>query len=717
MSTPEFNNQGGPETPDRQHPGQSPWGPPGQQQAQQQAPGQYQGGPQGGGATGTPYGGGQGQQGQGQPYGLPSQGAPAGPGTGQYGHQPGVQQHAAPQAGPDYGRSAPGPGYAGPGYAQTPAVGRGAAASQQPDGGKALLGPLTLRDVLVLVAVVLLLVSSGLGNFGRLGFIPSLEFLGIDLILPLAVGVGFVVRRVSPSTKLRLGSFSLDQLASVLASLALLGSLSQLGVLPFLGYFGYINWTSVILSFLGAALLFVTTVLARFIPVFAADFTGRPEVPAHVVARDAAPANRPAQPVHSGPGAQQYSSAPGYGDQPGGPAQGAPSPYAPQGYQPQQGQHGQEPGQPEQQGQHGSAWAAPAAGVAGAAGAAGVGAAAAAAATGTAGSSDDSSAGHPAPGAESADSPAEGGVPSPYTSRHRAPEAPEGTSEGLGEGVGEVRDAGSAASPVAEAAGAAETGSSDAVSAASGDEASADEPSAVPAAGAADSGPAPVSGSDADAGADAHDAGAQPSEQSSTQATASDPILGDEVLATAGYEASEGPSEDDLLKEAQSHVAEAPELPEPVLGVPTLNESVDVPEDEEEEFYAPHPDDDSDVTVLRSALNTGGALSTGSGSSSADKPESTTTEDAAPAGAGSEDPIHAVVDPHREAEQPAQQAFWFAVPELRVALDERSGAPVFDLEPGKWILALQEGPQGLVVQNEDGRIGVLHDLRNIERGS
>jgi len=191
--------------------------------------------------------------------------------------------------------------------------------------------------------------------------------------------------------------------------------------------------------------------------------------------------------------------------------------------------------------------------------------------------------------------------------------------------------------------------------------------------------------------------------------------LGDEVLATAGYEASEGPSEDDLLKEAQSHVAEAPELPEPVLGVPTLNESVEVPEDEEEEFYAPHPDDDSDVTVLRSALNTGGALSTGS--SSADKPESTTTEDAASAGAGSADPIHAVVDPHREAEQPAQQASWFAVPERRVALDERSGAPVFDLEPGKWILALQEGPQGLVVQNEDGRIGVLHDLRNIERGS
>lgn len=712
MSTPEFNNQGGPDTPGRQNPGQSPWGPPGQQQAQQQTPGQYQGGPQdgpqGGGATGAPYGGGQGQQGQSQPYGQPSQGAPTGPGAVQYGRQTGVQQHAAPQAGPDYGQSAPGARYAGPGYAQAPAAGRGVAASQQPDGGKALLGPLTLRDVLVLVAVVLLLIGNGFGSLGRLGFIPSLEFLGLDLILPLAVGIGFVIRRVNPSTKLRLGSFSLDQLASVLASLALLSAVSQLGVLPFLGYYTHVNWTSVILNFLGAALLFVTTVLARFIPVFAADFTGRPEVPAHVVARDAAPANRAAQPVQSGPAGQQYPSAPGYGNQPGGPAQGASSPYAPQGYQPQQGQHGQQ-GQPEQQGQHGSAWAAPAAG---AAGAAGVGAAAVAAATGSAASTDSSSVGHPAPGAEPADSPAGDGVSAPPTSRHRAPEAPEGTSEGLGEGVGEARDAGSAASPAAAATGSAETGSSDAVSAAS-----ADEPSAVLASGASDSGPDTVTGSDAEAGVGSHDADAQPAEKSSAQAAESDPILGDEVLATADYEAAEGPSEDDLLKEAQSHVAEAPELPEPVLAVPTLNEPVEAAEDEEEEFFAPHPDDDSDVTVLRSALNTGGAPNTGAGSSSADAPESTTTEDAAPEGAGSLDPIHAVVDPHREAEQPAQQAFWFAVPERRVALDERSGTPVFDLQPGKWILALQEGPQGLVVQNEDGRIGVLHDLRNIERGS
>ncbi|MBO9704418.1 MAG: hypothetical protein J7474_02730 [Arthrobacter sp.] len=679
MSTPEFNNQGGPETPGQQNPERNPWGPPGQYQGQpqgqpaQQLPGQYPGGPQSGASAGAPYGS-AGTQGhtQGQ----------------QYGQQPAPQQTA-----PDYGRQAQGGGYPGPGYTQAPGAGHGAPASQQPEGGKALLGPLTLRDVLVLVAVVLLLVSNGLGNFGRLGFIPSLEFLGLDLILPLAVGVGFVIRRVSPTTKLRLGSFSLDQLASVLASLALLGALSQLGVLPFLGYYAYINWTSVILSLLGAALLFVTTVLARFIPVFAADFAGRPESPAHVVARDAAPASRPAQPVHSGPShsgpaAQQYPSTPGYGNHPSGPAQGgapqgAPSPYAPQGYQPQQAQQG-------------SAWAAPAA-----AGAAGVGTAAAAAAASSA-APENPSAGHGAPAGEPADSPADDAASAPSTSRHRAPEvpepseaagAPEGTVEGLGEGVGEARDAGSATS--------------------------AEEPSAAHAAGAVDSDPETVTGSGSDAGAGSAAADEQADEQSPTQddssPAASDPILGDEVLATADYEASEGPSEEDLLKEAQSHVAEAPELPEPVLGVPTLNEPVEEPE--EEEFFAPHPDDDSDVTVLRSALNTGSAPTTAVGSDSAGAAEPTSAEDAAPAGSGSAEPIHAVVDPHRETEQPAQQAFWFAVPERRVALDERSGAPVFDLEPGKWILALQEGPQGLVVQNEDGRIGVLHDLRNIERGS
>ena len=676
MSTPEFNNQGGPEEPGRQNPQQHPWGPP----AQQQAPGQ-QSGPQGsdqaGPYGGAPYGGGQRPQ-----YAQPSQ--PGNPGSGavNYGQQTGAQpgaQPGGPQPGPDYGRPAQGAGYPAPGYAQSAAPGR-AAAVPQPEGGKALLGPLTLRDVLVLVAVVLLLVGSSVGSLGRLGFIPNLEFLGLGLILPLAVGIGFVIRRVSPSTKLRLGSFSLDQLASVLASLALLSSVSQIGVLPFLGYYGYINWTSVILGFVGAALLFVTTVLARFIPVFAADFTGRPEAPAHVVARDAVPANRPVQPVHSGPAAQQqYPSTPGYGNPQGGPAQGgveqgAASPYAPQGYQPQQGQPG-------------SGWAAPAA----ASGAAVTAAAAAPGAT-----TENSPAEHGAPAADD-------GASAPSASRHRAPESSESfegsaTSEGSAEASDEGGDAGSPTSSATSS----EPGSSEPVSGSTAAPGAEPESAVTPAweAGAA-------------AGAD----DAQSQEQSAPSAVSSDPIVGDEVVGNVGDDATAGPSDDDLLKEAQSHVAEAPELPEPVLGVPTLNEQVEEPEEEQEEFFTPHPDDDSDVTVLRSALSTGGALNTGAGSAGADAAEPATAEGAAPAGATSDGPIHAVVDPHRDQEQPAQQAFWFAVPERRVALDERSGTPVFDLLPGKWILALQEGPQGLVVQNEDGRIGVLHDLRNIERGS
>jgi len=570
------------------------------------------------------------------------------------------QPNGGQQPGANYGQSGQAAGYPGPGFGQGPA-GRGvpAQAAPQPVGGKALLGPLTLRDVLVLVSVVLLLIGSGVGNFGRLGFIVNLEFLGLGLLLPLAVGVGFVIRRVSPGTKLRLGSFSLDQLASVLASLSLLSAVSQLGVLPFLGYYGYINWTSVILGFLGAVLLFVTTVLARFIPVFAADFTGRPEVPAHVVARDAAQATRSVQSAYAGAPAQQYPSTPGYGA-----PQGGPAPYAPQGYQPQTGQQN-------------SGWVAPA--------------------TIPSGPLPGEASGAPETGHPDAQQQTSGQGPAQEHTQSAAPgsTAPAASTPTVAEaGTPAAGDQTAQASETADA----QDGNSSSSLGSSSAVLAADDQGPVD--------PAPGSGGVGEA----HSVEEPAPKASDAEADGADtPALsGQDAEATTARDEGDQPV-DDLLKDAETHVAEAPELPEPVLGVPELNEPVEEPE--EEEAFAPHPDDDSDVTVLRSALNTGASRS---GSHAA---EASLAEEASPAAERSSEPIHAVVDPHREAEQPVQQAFWFAVPERRVALDERSGSPVFDLLPGKWILALQEGPQGLVVQNEDGRIGVLHDLRNIERGS
>ncbi|WP_413248613.1 hypothetical protein [Sinomonas flava] len=75
-----------------------------------------------------------------------------------------------------------------------------------------------------------------------------------------------------------------------------------------------------------------------------------------------------------------------------------------------------------------------------------------------------------------------------------------------------------------------------------------------------------------------------------------------------------------------------------------------------------------------------------------------------------------------EASQPYEEpeaqyeAFWFAVSQPRTAVDPTTGQPAFPLEPGQWILALQDRGHEFVVQSTDGRVGVLRDLSGIERG-
>lgn len=65
--------------------------------------------------------------------------------------------------------------------------------------------------------------------------------------------------------------------------------------------------------------------------------------------------------------------------------------------------------------------------------------------------------------------------------------------------------------------------------------------------------------------------------------------------------------------------------------------------------------------------------------------------------------------------QPQQTPFWFAVQEPRVAVDP-AGNPAFQLEPGKWILAMADNGDSFTVQSEDGRIGELRNVHGVERG-
>jgi hypothetical protein len=85
-----------------------------------------------------------------------------------------------------------------------------------------------------------------------------------------------------------------------------------------------------------------------------------------------------------------------------------------------------------------------------------------------------------------------------------------------------------------------------------------------------------------------------------------------------------------------------------------------------------------------------------------------------------QEPIGATVDPASRPEEhevhTVHEAFWFAVAQPRTALDEHSGVAAFVIEPGGWVLALEDRGHEFLVQHTDGRVGVLRDLSNIERG-
>ncbi|MGP4031900.1 hypothetical protein [Pseudarthrobacter sp. 1C304] len=156
---------------------------------------------------------------------------------------------------------------------------------------EAVLGPFTIRDLTVFGSTLILFIASLIPMFAvryNLWNLGSLFFLGLGIILPVIVAALFVARRVSPGTKIRIGSLSVDQFGSVVASFAV--------AFFFLSVAGaYVP--SMLLALVGALGLLAATVLGRLIPVFAGDFLDRAEVPAHVVARESAvPVRKPRAP-------------------------------------------------------------------------------------------------------------------------------------------------------------------------------------------------------------------------------------------------------------------------------------------------------------------------------------------------------------------------------------------------------------------------------------
>ncbi|MDI3213148.1 hypothetical protein [Arthrobacter sp. AL12] len=156
---------------------------------------------------------------------------------------------------------------------------------------QAVLGPFTIRDLTVFGSTLILFVASLIPMFAvryNLWNLGSLFFLGLGIVLPVIVSALFVARRVSPGTKIRIGSLSVDQFGSVVASFAV--------AFFFLAVAGAFV-PSMLLALVGALGLLAATVLGRLVPFFAGDFLDRAEVPAHVVARESAvPVRKPQAP-------------------------------------------------------------------------------------------------------------------------------------------------------------------------------------------------------------------------------------------------------------------------------------------------------------------------------------------------------------------------------------------------------------------------------------
>ena len=167
-----------------------------------------------------------------------------------------------------------------------------------------VLGPFTIRDLTVFGSTLILFVGSLIPMFAsryNLWNLGSLFFLGLGVLLPLIVTALFVARRLTPESKLRVGSLSIDQFASVVASFAL-------GFFFLAGAETYAP--AVLVSLIGSLGLFAATVLARFIPFFAGDFLDRAEAPAHVVARESAvPFRKPSAPKEPKPAKEPGSGA------------------------------------------------------------------------------------------------------------------------------------------------------------------------------------------------------------------------------------------------------------------------------------------------------------------------------------------------------------------------------------------------------------------------
>lgn len=524
-----------------------------------------------------------------------------------------------------------------------------------------LLGPLTLRDTVVVSGAVLVLIGSLIPipwtktASVNMWIFPGLPFhLLVALLLPLAVGAGFAWRRLANRTRVRVGSLSLDQFGSVTAMIS--------GAYFFNSYAATTS-PAYLIGLFGSVAMLLGTTLARYFGVFRRDFVPGDEsvITADVLPLDLAAAT--AAPAAAAPGSAAGDLAETFGATgPGGPAKSAP--LAPQDSEAAPAADKQATGAP--------AVFAAAAPVAASAAPVAVGAAT------DAPKQEDPSA---EPSDEGRQAPAGSEVPQTDTAAtgSAASEAAEtdaaaaNSESSASAGQEAVKESASAAAETALAAGGAAE-----------DAGSEEQPDAPAAADAADSTPGDAAAKESAASADA--------EAESKQATPEAQLPGIN-LNQEDPGADDGSAEDAAVPTgliASSEPAKAagqqPETPAP----PRIAEAA-VPAT-------------SATPVAPVAHQATAALSREDLAVQMAKAASQKANEEEHFGARAE-----LIEPEAET-----KSFWFALNQPRPVYHPVNGAMITTLQPGVWILCLEDRGQDYLVNLDGDRPAVLRELDNLQ---
>jgi hypothetical protein len=627
-------------------------------------------------------------------------------GSGQYGGQqpqnsaPGQPYGTAP--GQPYGAQATGP-FPTPQKNDTPKAPK----KRTNDQGLAFgIGPFTLREIIILGLTVLLIVASFLPVISG-GFIdyysvwaPFTWLVIPGLLLVLASAVLITLRRLVPSlrTKLRVGSLSVDQFASVsvivtgsfyLGLLIIVGTASA-AISPFGA--GFSVGAGIILGFLVSLALLVVTTLGSIIPPFKADFADRGESPAHATAR-------PAAALAARPKTEKSNAFPGQQGQTGQQGQQYAAPGAPgnTGAYPANGWNGQASQNPGQggTGQYGAGFGG---GYNGGgyngggqnqtgqfgAGQNGVGQNGAGQYGQPNTAERSAQAGNDAAASESDN------ATSSYASGSFAPPSTDDqpTSQF---GYARQGDAAASGSPLAAGDGgaarewAADDSAAGPQSPVLDNAAPQSEPTAFESLGLEDSDDVRTAPSNGD---DAHDASTP---GANTGSYAADENSGSSAASPVGAPSAAGQSDSDASSDATDSATDAPSeaSTETVLrsDIPSFAPNVDF--GSSPRSTDPQDDDDDPDDAIPAA-------------------------DPTPVSA-----LRHVSEHESEVEPPAAvstQPFWVYSPVPRPVYDEHTGVTVFEIGPSAWALAVVDRGTELVIRHDDGRVGVLRDLENLTRG-